>query len=143
MSGPEEPETPFPEDTISAVDMQQEEPAKETPSETPAEQTPLAPEPKKRGRKKTEIVAEPAVPRKPRATRKKTESVVITAVDVTEPPQPPTSTPEGAPETEAPALAPPTFASVQQSMSNLQAEFRRLRRESKQTHYRKLLEGKI
>jgi hypothetical protein len=28
-------------------------------------------------------------------------------------------------------------------MSNLQAEFRRLRRESKQTHYRKLLEGKI
>jgi uncharacterized membrane protein (DUF106 family) len=37
----------------------------------------------------------------------------------------------------------PTFKEVQKSMTELQAEFRRLRREQKTTHYKKMLEGKI
>ena len=101
--------------------------------------------PKRKGRKPKEEVAAttveaPAVKRK--ITKKKAEKVEVIPVETAEEPQAPVATYEPEPLPQVHDYE-PTFKEVQKSMTELQAEFRRLRREQKTTHYKKMLEGKI
>lgn len=103
--------------------------------------------PKRKSRKAAppaEVVEEPvkAEPVKAKTTKKKKEKVEVVAVELEQQPAEPEA-PAPTPEPETPRVNHADFKSVQQGMANLQAEFRRLRREQKSTHYRKLLEGKI
>ena len=103
--------------------------------------------PKRKSRKTAppaEVVEEPvkAEPVKAKTTKKKKEKVEVVAVEV-EQQQVEPEAPAPTPEPETPRVNHTDFNSVQQGMANLQAEFRRLRKEQKSSHYRKLSEGKI
>jgi hypothetical protein len=116
----------------------------QVPAEVPAEvPVPQVEKPRRKGRKakEEESVEVPTVKRK--VAKKKAEKVEVIAVEAMEE-QPATAAPAPTPE---PLVQDedrePTFKEVQKSMTELQAEFRRLRREQKTTHYKKMLEGKI
>ena len=99
--------------------------------------------PRRKGRKTKEEVFVEAPTVKRKVAKKKAEKVEVIAVEAMEE-QPATPAPAPTPE---PLVQEedrePTFKEVQKSMTELQAEFRRLRREQKTTHYKKMLEGKI
>ena len=130
---------------MNDIKVEVEEPAADTPEVVP--EVVVASEPEKPKRKSRKTSDEVDMAAKPKATRKKkAEKVEVVAVDL----EPVTATPVAEPPAPAPTPEPQTprvnqtdFQKVQQGMTELQAEFRRLRRESKATHYRKLLEGKI
>jgi hypothetical protein len=120
------------------------EPTPEVVVETPVAEV-TAEKPKRKGRKPKEEVA--ALPQetptaKRKITKKKAEKVEVIPVEAAEEPQAPVATYEPEPLQEVENYE-PTFKEVQKSMTELQAEFRRLRREQKTTHYKKMLEGKI
>ena len=96
---------------------------------------PLSEKPKRKSRKtKEEAVEAPAVKRK--SAKKKAEKVEIIPVEVEE-------VHHDTPSEPLPVADEPSFREVQKSMAELQSEFRRLRREQKTTHYKKMLQGKI
>jgi len=101
------------------------------------------PEKPKRKSKKTkeEAVETPAVKRK--SAKKKAEKVEIIPVQNEEVGHynAPPATPVEAVAAEE--YSEPSFKEVQKSMAELQTEFRRLRREQKTVHYKKMFEGKI
>jgi len=131
---------------MNDIKVEVEEPTVDTPEVVPEVVASEPEKPKRKNRKTTdEVASEPAA--KPKATRKKkAEKVEVVAVDLeqlaaTPAAEPPAPAPT--PEPQTPRVNQTDFQKVQQGMTELQAEFRRLRRESKATHYRKLLEGKI
>jgi len=120
------------------------EPTPEVVVETPVAEV-TTEKPKRKGRKPKEEVAAtsveaPAVKRK--VSKRKVEKVEVIPVEAAEEPQAPVATYEPEPLLEVQNYE-PTFKEVQKSMTELQAEFRRLRREQKTTHYKTMLEGKI
>ena len=127
------------------------EPTPEGVVETPVAEV-TAEKPKRKGRKpKEEVVATTVVPKdsqgeapavKRKITKKKAEKVEVIPVETAEEPQAPVATYEPEPLPQVHDYE-PTFKEVQKSMAELQAELRRLRREQKTTHYKKMLEGKI
>ena len=129
---------------MNDIKVEVEEPSVDTPEVVPEV---VASEPEKPKRKSRKTTDEVDMAAKPKATRKKkAEKVEVVAVDL----EPVAATPVAEPPAPAPTPEPQTprvhqtdFQKVQQGMTELQAEFRRLRRESKATHYRKLLEGKL
>jgi len=129
---------------MNDIKVEVEEPSVDTPEVVPEV---VASEPEKPKRKSRKTTDEVDMAAKPKATRKKkAEKVEVVAVDLeqlaaTPAAEPPAPAPT--PEPQTPRVHQTDFQKVQQGMTELQAEFRRLRRESKATHYRKLLEGKI
>ena len=126
---------------LNDIKLEVEEPTVDAPEVVPEV---VATEPEKPKRKTRKTTDEPA---KSRAGRKKKVEVVAVELEpqaAAPTPEPtPTPTPEPTPEPATPTVNHTDFFKVQQGMADLQAEFRRLRRESKATQYRKLLEGNI